>query len=162
MSRVRGLGRWHEPRSRSGGKTHGRALRGAFGGGRGPRPPPGAPSEPGGTLGFPGRRRCRIHRNSYVYVIVPKNLLSTGPSLPLGLRVACLAMHRQANARLAKRGCTADQFVILGLLAREEAVTQQEQVRRADGGRCASLGNAHEWLTWRRILYRFAPLLFQD
>ena len=25
-----------------------------------------------------------------------------------------------------------------------------------------SPGTAHEWLTWRRSLYQFAPLLFQD
>ena len=52
-------------------------------------------------------------------------------SIPLGLRVAYLAMHRQTDACLAKNGCTADQFVLLGLLVREDAVTQQELVRRA-------------------------------
>ena len=52
-------------------------------------------------------------------------------SIPLGLRVAYLAMHRQTDACLAKNGCTADQFVLLGLLACEDAVTQQELVRRA-------------------------------
>ena len=51
--------------------------------------------------------------------------------LPLGLRLAYLAMHRQTDACLAKKGCTADQFVLLGLLARKDAVTQQELVRRA-------------------------------
>jgi DNA-binding MarR family transcriptional regulator len=40
-------------------------------------------------------------------------------------------MHRQTDACLARNGCTADQFVLLGLLAREDAVTQQELVRRA-------------------------------
>jgi DNA-binding MarR family transcriptional regulator len=40
-------------------------------------------------------------------------------------------MHRHTDACLAKRGCTADQFVLLGLLAREDGVTQQELVRRA-------------------------------
>ncbi len=51
--------------------------------------------------------------------------------LPLALRAAYLAMHRRTDACAAARGCTADQFVLLGLLAREDAVTQQELVRRA-------------------------------
>jgi DNA-binding MarR family transcriptional regulator len=57
--------------------------------------------------------------------------MATAHRLPLGLRTAYLAMHRQTDACLAKRGCTADQFVLLGLLARGDAVTQQELVRRA-------------------------------
>ena len=57
--------------------------------------------------------------------------MAPGHSLPLGLRAAYLAMHRRTNACLAKTGCTADQFVLLGLLAHEDAVTQQELVRRA-------------------------------
>jgi DNA-binding MarR family transcriptional regulator len=40
-------------------------------------------------------------------------------------------MHRQTDACLATSNCTADQFVLLGLLARGDAVTQQELVRRA-------------------------------
>ena len=51
--------------------------------------------------------------------------------LPLRLRAAYLAMHRQTDACLARSDCTADQFVLLGLLARGDAVTQQELVRRA-------------------------------
>ena len=51
--------------------------------------------------------------------------------LALGLRAAYLAMHRRTNACLAKTGCTADQFVLLGLLTHGDAVTQQELVRRA-------------------------------
>ncbi len=47
------------------------------------------------------------------------------------LRVAYLAMHRQTEACLARSGCTADQFVLLSLLALGDAVTQQELVRRA-------------------------------
>jgi len=57
--------------------------------------------------------------------------MATARRLPLGLRVAYLAMHRHTDACLAKSGCTADQFVILGLLARDEAATQQDLVRRA-------------------------------
>lgn len=57
--------------------------------------------------------------------------MATARGLPLGLRVAYLAMHRHTDACLAKSACTADQFVILGLLARKDGVTQQELVRRA-------------------------------
>src|SRR5437867_6544375 len=51
--------------------------------------------------------------------------------IPLGLRAAYLAMHRQTDACLAKHGATADQFVLLSLLAHQDGVTQQELVRRA-------------------------------
>jgi DNA-binding MarR family transcriptional regulator len=57
--------------------------------------------------------------------------MASARGLPLGLRAAYLAMHRRTDACLARSGCTADQFVLLGLLARGEAVTQQELVRRA-------------------------------
>src|SRR5512137_1361005 len=57
--------------------------------------------------------------------------MATARGLPLGLRAAYLAMHRQTDACLARSGGTADQFVLLGLLAREDAVTQQKLVRRA-------------------------------
>ncbi len=40
-------------------------------------------------------------------------------------------MHRTFNAHFAQYGATADQFVILTLLAEEDGVTQQELVRRA-------------------------------
>ena len=51
--------------------------------------------------------------------------------IPMGLRAAYLAMHRETDGCLARHGATADQFVLLGLLARRDAVTQQELVRRA-------------------------------
>ena len=51
--------------------------------------------------------------------------------IPLRLRAAYLAMHRQTDACLAKHGATADQFVLLTLLERQDGVTQQELVRRA-------------------------------
>src|SRR6187549_963417 len=54
--------------------------------------------------------------------------MATTPRLPLELRVTYLAMHRQTDACLATSNCTADQFVLLGLLARGDAVTQQELV----------------------------------
>ena len=57
--------------------------------------------------------------------------MATARGLPLGLRAAYLAMNRQTDACLVKEGYTADQFVLLGLLARGDAVTQQELVRRA-------------------------------
>ena len=57
--------------------------------------------------------------------------MGTARRLPLELRVAYLAMHRQTDACLATSNCTADQFVLLGLLARGDGVTQQELVRRA-------------------------------
>ncbi len=57
--------------------------------------------------------------------------MPTGRRLPLELRAAYLAMHRQTEACLARSGCTADQFVLLALLAGGDAVTQQELVRRA-------------------------------
>jgi DNA-binding MarR family transcriptional regulator len=57
--------------------------------------------------------------------------MATARRLPLELRIAYLAMHRHTDACLARSGCTADQFVLLGLLARGDSVTQQELVRRA-------------------------------
>jgi DNA-binding MarR family transcriptional regulator len=40
-------------------------------------------------------------------------------------------MHRQTNAALAPHGATAEQFVILAILAEQDGVTQQELGRRA-------------------------------
>jgi DNA-binding MarR family transcriptional regulator len=40
-------------------------------------------------------------------------------------------MHRQTDVCLARRGVTADQFVLLVLLAEQDGITQQELVRRA-------------------------------
>ena len=47
------------------------------------------------------------------------------------LRAAYLLMHRQTNAFLAPLGLTADQFVLLALLADEDGITQQELTERA-------------------------------
>lgn len=55
----------------------------------------------------------------------------TGHDFAMHLRSAYLTMHRVANAQFAKFGVTADQFVLLTALAREDAVTQQELVRRS-------------------------------
>lgn len=50
--------------------------------------------------------------------------------LPVALRTAYLALHRQSDARFAKYGVTADQFVMLATLARGNAMTQRELARR--------------------------------
>lgn len=50
--------------------------------------------------------------------------------LPLALRAAYLALHRESDARFAAQGVTADQFVLLASLARGDALTQRELARR--------------------------------
>ena len=50
--------------------------------------------------------------------------------LPMALRAAYLALHRQSDARFAKYGVTADQFVLLATLSRGNAITQRELARR--------------------------------
>jgi DNA-binding MarR family transcriptional regulator len=47
------------------------------------------------------------------------------------LRGAYLTFHRMANAHFEPLGVTADQFVVLTLLAEEEGLTQREIVARA-------------------------------
>lgn len=49
------------------------------------------------------------------------------------MRGAYLTLHRGLNLRLRQSGLTADQFVVLSLLAREEGLTQGDIARR-----CAS------------------------
>jgi DNA-binding MarR family transcriptional regulator len=49
----------------------------------------------------------------------------------MGLRAAYLTVHRRADAHFARQGATADQFVLLALLAHRDGITQQELVRRA-------------------------------
>ncbi len=56
--------------------------------------------------------------------------MTSGREVARALRAAYLALHRQSNACFAKVGVTADQFVLLAYLADEEAMTQQELVRR--------------------------------
>jgi DNA-binding MarR family transcriptional regulator len=55
----------------------------------------------------------------------------TGHNIPMGLRAAYLSMHRQTDACFAEHGVTANQFVLLALLAEEDAITQHELARRA-------------------------------
>lgn len=50
--------------------------------------------------------------------------------LPMALRAAYLAMHRQSDLQFADHGVTADQFVLLATLARGDAITQRELARR--------------------------------
>jgi DNA-binding MarR family transcriptional regulator len=56
--------------------------------------------------------------------------MTSGHELAMGLRVAYLTMHRQADACLARFGVTADQFVVLAALAEADALCQQDLVRR--------------------------------
>jgi DNA-binding MarR family transcriptional regulator len=57
--------------------------------------------------------------------------MSDGHDLAMALRAAYLTLHRRANAIFANQGVTADQFVLLTLLAAEDGVTQQDLVRRS-------------------------------
>lgn len=57
--------------------------------------------------------------------------MATGHEIAMGLRSAYWAMHRQTDASLARHGVTANQFVLLALLAEEDGITQQQLVRRA-------------------------------
>jgi DNA-binding MarR family transcriptional regulator len=51
--------------------------------------------------------------------------------LAMGLRLAYWALHRRTDESLARRGVTANQFVLLALLMEEDGITQQELVLRA-------------------------------
>jgi len=53
-----------------------------------------------------------------------------GHTLAMALRAAYLTMHRCADARFARHGITADQFVVLATLSTADAVTQRELARR--------------------------------
>lgn len=57
--------------------------------------------------------------------------MASGHEIAMGLRAAYWAMHRQTEAALAAGDVTADQFVLLSLLAERDGITQQELVRRA-------------------------------
>jgi DNA-binding MarR family transcriptional regulator len=54
-----------------------------------------------------------------------------GHEIAMALRAAYWAMHREADALLQPQGVTANQFVLLSILAEGKALTQQELVRRA-------------------------------
>ena len=51
--------------------------------------------------------------------------------LPLLLRAAYFAMHRASDSHFTRHGITADQFVLLARLGEQDAVMQQDLVRRA-------------------------------
>ncbi|WP_372725983.1 MarR family winged helix-turn-helix transcriptional regulator [Novipirellula sp.] len=51
-------------------------------------------------------------------------------SIPMRLRRAYLTMHRVAQAHFARFDVTADQFVLLSLLAEEDGITQSELADR--------------------------------
>jgi DNA-binding MarR family transcriptional regulator len=57
--------------------------------------------------------------------------MATGHEIAMGLRAAYWTMHRQTDACFTKYGVTANQFVLLALLAEEDGTTQQQLVRRA-------------------------------
>jgi DNA-binding MarR family transcriptional regulator len=57
--------------------------------------------------------------------------MASGHEIAMGLRAAYWAMHRRTEAGMAQCGVTADQFVLLSLLAEQDGITQQELVRRA-------------------------------
>jgi DNA-binding MarR family transcriptional regulator len=52
-------------------------------------------------------------------------------TLGMRLRGAYLTLHRMANAHFEQFGVTADQFVVLTLLAEEDGVTQRDLVGQA-------------------------------
>jgi len=54
-----------------------------------------------------------------------------GHDIAMALRAAYWAMHREADALLQPHGVTANQFVLMSILAEREGFTQQELVRRA-------------------------------
>jgi DNA-binding MarR family transcriptional regulator len=57
--------------------------------------------------------------------------MTAGYDIAMGLRAAYLLMHHQTNSLLAPFETTADQFVLLSLLADKDGITQQELTRRA-------------------------------
>ena len=56
--------------------------------------------------------------------------MTENSELPIALRSAYLAMHRQTDLSLQRVGVTADQFVLLATLSRGDALTQRELARR--------------------------------
>jgi DNA-binding MarR family transcriptional regulator len=55
----------------------------------------------------------------------------TGHEIAMGLRAAYWVMHRQTDACFARHGVTANQFVLLALLAEDDGITQQQLVQKA-------------------------------
>jgi DNA-binding MarR family transcriptional regulator len=57
--------------------------------------------------------------------------MNTGHDLAMALRSAYWAMHREADAALEPHGVTANQFVVLSILAEHGPLTQREIVDHA-------------------------------
>ena len=57
--------------------------------------------------------------------------MAGGHDIAMALRAAYWAMHREADALLQPHGVTANQFVLMSILAEGQGLTQQELVRRA-------------------------------
>jgi MarR family transcriptional regulator, organic hydroperoxide resistance regulator len=73
-----------------------------------------------------------IINKSSVYVLYLVNFdMKSARDIPRLLRGAYLAMHRSTNAHLARLGVTADQFVLLCVLAEGNAFTQRDLARRS-------------------------------
>ena len=56
--------------------------------------------------------------------------MADGHDLAMALRAAYLAVHRRTDAALARSGVTADQFVLMAVLAGGGARTQRDLARR--------------------------------
>lgn len=56
--------------------------------------------------------------------------MSFHESVPMRLRRAYLTVHRAAQAHFAQLGVTADQYVLLSLLAEQDGITQKELATR--------------------------------
>jgi MarR family transcriptional regulator, lower aerobic nicotinate degradation pathway regulator len=76
-----------------------------------------------------GRGVIVVHR-AYTHEFFWAAPMTTESKLPMALRAAYLALHRRSEARFARHGVTADQFVLLATLARGDALTQRELARR--------------------------------
>lgn len=50
--------------------------------------------------------------------------------IPMSLRAAYLALHRQSDAKFAEHDVTADQFVLLATLSKGQALTQRDLAKR--------------------------------
>ena len=57
--------------------------------------------------------------------------MASGHDIAMGLRAAYWAMHREADSLLQPHGVSANQFVLMSIIAECEGLTQQELVRRA-------------------------------
>jgi len=80
------------------------------------------------SFGVPYNFTRYIIRTRTVFL---KYAMVTGHEIAMGLRAAYWTMHRQTDACFAKHGVTANQFVLLALLADDDGITQQQLVRRA-------------------------------